>query len=146
MLKELVYLTPTDTTMGFVSQNAGRLTEIKQRPPDKYYIKALPSLKNLASSTRVPEKYKNLVRRAKKTTFVFPDGHSYRVVREGKHHELIERLGWAYTTSANLSGEAFNEDFAVEMADVIVGFPCPHRSGSASRILKLNNIKCKRLR
>ena len=85
----MVFLTQTDTTIGFVSQNADRLTEIKQRPPHKHYIKALPSLQSLKTFTRVPERHKNRIRRAKRSTFIFPDGHSYRVIRETDHLQLI---------------------------------------------------------
>lgn len=47
MLTNKVFLTQTDTTIGFVSQNAEKLTRIKQRPPYKHYIKALNSLNTL---------------------------------------------------------------------------------------------------
>jgi len=119
-LKHLVFLTQTDTTIGFVSQNAERLTEIKQRPPHKYYIKAVNSLKTLKTFTRIPSNHKKRVRRARKSTFIMPDGHSYRVIRDTHHLLLLNRLQWAYTTSANLSGQAYNEVFAKEAADVII--------------------------
>ena len=130
MLKNLVFLTQTDTTIGFVSQNAEKLTQIKQRPPHKHYIKALPSLKTLKSFTRVPNSHKNRVRRSKKTTFIMPNGHSYRVVQDTHHLLLLNRLGWAYTTSANLSSEAYDESFAKENADVIITPLKQNRSAS----------------
>ncbi|WP_342666064.1 Sua5/YciO/YrdC/YwlC family protein [Sulfurovum lithotrophicum] len=120
MLKNKVFLTQTDTTIGFVSQNAERLTEIKQRPPHKYYIKAVNSLKTLKTFTRIPSNHKNRVRRARKSTFIMPDGHSYRVIRDTHHLLLLNRLQWAYTTSANLSGQPYDEIFAKEAADIIV--------------------------
>ena len=144
--KDLVFLTQTDTTMGFVSQSTKRLTQIKQRPPHKQFIKALPSLRSLKSFVRVPEKHKNRIRRAKRSTFVFPDGDSYRIVREKQHLSLIQKLGWAYTTSANLSGESFDESFAYDAADVIVKYPLHDEERNASRIFKLNNIRMKRIR
>jgi len=142
----MVFLTQTDTTIGFVSQNADRLTEIKQRPPHKHYIKALPSLQSLKTFTRVPERHKNRIRRAKRSTFIFPDGHSYRVIRETDHLQLIQKLGWAYTTSANISGRPYDKAFAEESADVIVKFPTQKGRQSASQIFKLNNISIKRIR
>jgi tRNA A37 threonylcarbamoyladenosine synthetase subunit TsaC/SUA5/YrdC len=145
-LRDLVFLAQTDTTIGFLSQNAQKLTQIKERPPHKYYIKALPSLHVLKTFTRVPDRHKNRVRRAKRSTFVFPDGHSYRVVRDSEHLQLIEKFGWMYTTSANLSGEAFDEIFARKAADVIVGTLSKRDSNQASSILKLNNINIKRMR
>ena len=133
--------------MGFVSQNSDRLDHIKKRPPQKPYIKALPSLQSLNSLTRVPEKFKNRVRRAKKSTFIFPDGHSYRIIRDSMHLRLIQKLGWAYTTSANPGGKPFDRLFAEESADVIVGFPLKQKSmQSASKIFRLNNINIKRVR
>ncbi len=144
MFKNLVFLTQTDTTIGFVSQNADKLTEIKQRPPHKYYIKAVNSLQTLQTFTRVPNKHKNRVRRAKKTTFVMPNMHSYRVVQDKHHLLLLDRLKWAYTTSANLSNNAYNDTFAKEMADIIIA-PLNTRK-KASHIYKLGKHSLKRIR
>jgi len=120
MLRNKVFLTQTDTTIGFVSQNAERLTNIKQRPPCKYYIKAVNSLETLKTFVRVPSIHKNRIRRTKKSTFIMPDGHSYRVIKDKHHLLLLNRLKWAYTTSANLSGHSYNEQFAREAADVVI--------------------------
>jgi tRNA A37 threonylcarbamoyladenosine synthetase subunit TsaC/SUA5/YrdC len=143
-LKKLVFLTQTDTTIGFVSQNAEKLTKIKQRPPHKFYIKALNSLQTLKSFTRVPSSHKNRVRRSNKTTFIMPDGHSYRIVRDKHHLLLLNRLKWAYTTSANLSSSQYNEEFAKEKSDVIIG-PLNH-SREASTVIKIGNQAIKRIR
>ena len=144
MLKNKVFLTQTDTTIGFVSQNAEKLTQVKQRPPYKHYIKALPSLQILKSFTRIPDMHKNRIRRAKKTTFILPNGDSYRVVKDRHHLLLLDRLGWAYTTSANLSSEAYDEDFAKKRADILIT-PLKQKS-SASNIYKLGKITFKRIR
>ena len=144
MLKNLVFLTQTDTTIGFVSQNADSLTTIKQRPPHKHYIKAVNSLRILKTFTRVPSSHKNRVRRANKTTFIMPNGHSYRVVQDKHHLLLLNRLGWAYTTSANLSSEAYDENFAKKSADVIITPLKQNRS--ASNIYQLGKISLKRIR
>jgi len=144
MLKDKVFLTQTDTTIGFVSQNAEKLTEIKQRPPHKHYIKALPSLKALKSFTRIPDNHKNRVRRAKKTTFIMPNGHSYRVVKDKHHLLLLNRLGWAYTTSANLSSKDYDENFAKKSTDVVIT-PLKQKR-SASDIYKLGKFSLKRIR
>ena len=144
MLKDLVFLTQTDTTIGFVSQNAERLTTIKQRPPNKHYIKAVNSLQTLKSFTRVPSSHKNRVRRAKKSTFIMPDSHSYRVVRDEHHLLLLNRLQWAYTTSANLSNLSYDETFAKEAADVIIS-PLQGKQ-QASNIYKLGRTSIKRIR
>jgi len=144
MLKNQVFLTQTDTTIGFVSQNADKLTQIKQRPPHKHYITAVNSLQILQTFTRVPNKHKNRVRRAKKTTFVMPNSHSYRVIQDKHHLLLLNRLTWAYTTSANLSNQDYDEKFAKEIADVIVE-PL-NATKEASQIVKLGKYSLKRIR
>ena len=144
MLKDKVFLTQTDTTIGFVSQNAEKLTAIKQRPPHKYYIKAVNSLKTLQTFTRIPTEHKNRVRRTQKTTFIMPNRHSYRVIRNKHHLCLLNRLQWAYTTSANLSNERYNEKFAKESADIIIE-PL-HDTMQSSTIYRLGNKTIKKIR
>lgn len=139
-----VFLTQTDTTIGFVSQNADKLTQIKQRPPHKHYIKAVNSLETLQSFTRIPRRHKSRVRRAKKTTFILPNGDSYRVIKDKHHLLLLDRLKWAYTTSANLSGGDYDEKFAKEHAEVIIGPLSDVKQ--ASKIYKLNNTTLRRIR
>ena len=144
IFKDLVFLTQTDTTIGFVSQNAEKLTQIKHRPPHKHYIKAVNSLQTLKHFTRVPSSHKSKVRRSKKTTFIMPNGHSYRVVRDKHHLLLLNRLTWAYTTSANLSNENYDEVFAKENADVFIA-PLDKKN-QASNIYKLGKHTIQRIR
>jgi len=144
MLKNKVFLTQTDTTIGFVSQNEERLTQIKQRPPHKHYIKAVNSLETLKKLTRVPSSHKNRVRRSKKTTFIMPDSYSYRVIYDRYHLLLLDRLKWAYSTSANLSNHPYDEDFAKEAADVIIT-PL-NQNSQASAIYQISNTTIKRIR
>jgi len=143
-LADLVFLTQTDTTIGFVSQNAEKLTQIKQRPPHKHYIKALNSLQTLKGFTRVPSSHKNRVRRLNKTTFIMPNGYSYRVIHDKDHLLLLNRLKWAYTTSANLSNKNYDKTFAKKMADVIIE-PLKE-TNQASHIYKLGQYTLKRIR
>ena len=144
MLTNKVFLTQTDTTIGFVSQNEERLTHIKQRPPHKHYITAVNSQKTLQHFTRIPAIHHNRVRRSRKTTFIMPNGRSYRLIRDSHHLLLLNRLKWAYTTSANLSGSEYDETFAEKSADVII---TPLQSTKqASRIYKLGKTTLKRIR
>ena len=143
-MEDTLFLTQTDTTIGFVSQNDQKLTQVKQRPPHKHYIKAVNSLHTLQLFARVPKNHKNRVRRSKKTTFIMPNGDSFRVIRDRHHLLLLDRLKWAYTTSANLSNEAYNESFAREMADVIIE-PI-QETKQASKIYKLGKDSLKRIR
>ena len=59
-----LFLTNTDTTIGFISKSKEILDITKNRPRDKRYIQALPSLKALKK--RVPKIHKKRVRRATK--------------------------------------------------------------------------------
>ncbi len=143
-LFDSVFLTQTDTTIGFVSQNAQRLTAIKKRPPHKHYIKAVNSLHTLKQFTRVPQVHKKRVRRADKTTFILPNTCSYRVIKERHHLLLLNRLTWAYTTSANLSGANYDDSFAQGVADTIIT-PLVQQQ-KASTIIKLGKSSHKRIR
>lgn len=142
MIKDLVYFVQTDTTVGFLSQNPSSLSRAKQRLEGKNYIKAVVSNKVLP---RVPQKYKNQVRRAKKTTFIYPNGHSYRVIQD-KHKEFVKEFGFIYSTSANKSGEAFNLEYAKNHADVIVYTKDGFNQKGASKLIKLYKSGCKKLR
>lgn len=141
----LVFLTQTDTTMGFVSQNSKRIDSIKQRPTNKRYITALTSFTELKQRTRVPKIHKNRVRRADLSTFVFQNMHSYRVVKESMHLLLLSRFGWAYTTSANPNNKPYDKEFAYKEADVIVSSPKTDQH-KPSQIYKLGKTKLSRLR
>lgn len=144
LLQDKLFLTQTDTTVGFVTQNKEKLDIAKKRPTYKYYITAINSLNTLKKFTRVPQKHKKLLRRANKTTFIMPNGSSYRVVKDKHHLLLLNRLKWAYTSSANLSGQDYNEKFARSVADVVIEPLNPHVKPST--ILKINNNKIRKIR
>ncbi len=137
-----VYLTSTDTVVGFISQNRVKLDKIKGRGATKQYITALPSLRTLKDHTRIPAKHLNLVRRSKRTTFIFPNGRSFRVIKDNPHHELIQKLGWAYTTSANRSGKQYDEKWARTVADeTILPLKSLQNRPSVIYLLGKNTIK-----
>jgi len=103
------------------------------------------SLATLKTLTRVPNKHKNRLRRAKRTTFIMPSGNSFRVVKESEHNLLLDRLSWVYSSSANLSGEGYDEVYAKENAEVIVATP-HQQSGEASIIYKLSQTNIRSIR
>jgi tRNA A37 threonylcarbamoyladenosine synthetase subunit TsaC/SUA5/YrdC len=143
--KKALFFTQTDTTLGFVSQDTTLLNHSKQRLPQKHYIKAVDSLESLKTFIRVPKQHKKRVRRAKKTTFIFPNGDSYRVVEKNHPHQLLlKRFRWLYTTSANQSGKAYDETFATQVASVVI--TPRHRVQQASKIYKLGTHTIKRIR
>ena len=73
-----------------------------------------------------------------------PNGESYRVIRDKHHLLLLDRLKWVYTTSANLSGEEYDEVFAREKADVVIE-PIKETK-QASKIVRLGKESLKRIR
>jgi len=141
-----IYLTQTDTTVGFLSQNKEKLNTLKKRPKNKKILKEVDSLNTLKKFTRVPKEHKNRVRRAKKTTFIYPNGESFRVVRDIRHLEFLRKFKWMYSTSANLHGQKFDEKWARDKADIIVEDKRGLYEGEASRIYKLGKRKIKRIR
>ena len=143
-MRNALILTNTDTTIGFVSQNSQKIDRAKKRPPNKHYIKTLNSLKILKEFTRVPNRHKNRVRRAKKSSFIIKS-NSFRIIKETKHNLLLDRFKWAYSSSANLSGKEFDETYAKGVADIVV-FEPDIKSSNPSKIYKLTNLKIKRVR
>jgi len=140
-----LYLTQTDTTIGFVSQDSCKIDRAKKRLPCKHYIRVVNSLEILKTFTRVPDEHKNRVRRAKQTTFIMPKGLSFRVVKDTEHNILLNRIKWLYSSSANLSGAEYDEHYAKDNAEVIVTFSTK-KNGIASKIYRLGQYNMKSIR
>jgi len=135
-MKNSLFLTQTDTTIGFVSQSAFKIDRAKKRLPNKHYIRVVDSLETLKSFTRVPNVHKNRLRRSKQTTFIMPNGLSFRMVKDTEHNILLDRVKWLYSSSANLSGAVYDEVYAKDKAEVLVSFPLVEE-GMASKIYRL---------
>ena len=144
-MQEYLYLTPTDTTIGFVSKDSSKIDIAKKRADNKKYIRVVKDLKTLKSFTRVPNRYKNLIRRSTKKTFIMPNRRSFRVVKGSKHNLLLDRLDYAFSSSANLSGEAYNREYAFSKAEVIIGEP-NSKNLNPSKIYKLGVESIKSIR
>lgn len=144
-MKNYVFLTQTDTTVGFLSQNKDRLYEIKSRELTKPFIKVCDSLSTLKQFARVPNKYKQMVRQAKKTTFVYKN-EAIRVVKDEEHLKFLKKMRWCYSTSANKSGKDFDKDFAISVADIVIYDKRGFSQTTPSKIYKLSKTKLKRLR
>ncbi len=139
-------LAQTDTTVGFLSQDARKLASIKERPSDKPFIQSFDTLETYTKmGGRVPNRHKKRLRRSKTTTYVIKN-RAIRIVSEGPHHHLLTRYGWLYSTSANEAGKSFEITFAKERADLIVEDERGLYEGKASTIYKLHRKKIRRLR
>jgi len=141
-----IYLTQTDTTVGFLSRDFKKLNKIKKRPLNQKILIEVDSLNILKNFVRVPNKFKGKVRRAKKTTFIYPKGNSFRVVKDKKHLEFLKKFKWMYSTSANLSGTRFDKLWAIKEADIVVEDKRGFFEGKPSTIYKINNYKIKKIR
>ena len=146
MNPDKVYLVQTDTTVGFVSQNSKKLNEIKKRPLNKPVLREVDSFKTLKTFVRVPAFHKKRVRRASKTTFIYPQGESFRVVKDEKHLEFLKKFTWMYSTSANFHGKKFDENWAREYADITVEDKRGFYEGKPSKIYRLSKRKIKKMR
>lgn len=144
-MKNYVFLTQTDTTVGFLSQNKDRLYDVKSRELTKPFIKVCDSLCTLKQFARVPNKYKNMVRKATKTTFVYKN-EAIRVVKDEEHLKFLKKMRWCYSTSANKSGKDFDKDFAIGVADIVIYDKRGFSQTTPSKIYKLSKTKLKRLR
>jgi tRNA A37 threonylcarbamoyladenosine synthetase subunit TsaC/SUA5/YrdC len=147
MNSSLVYLVQTDTTVGFSSFDDEKLSAIKQRPSSKKILHTVDSLKTLKENTRIPKRFRKKVRNSKKTTFIYPNGKSFRVVNKSSDfYDFIHKFGILYSTSANKTAEKFDKDFATIGADILVEDKRGFYETQASTIIKLSKKSFKKIR
>ena len=145
-IKSLVVLTQTDTTVGFLSQDATKLQKIKNRPNSKPFIKVFQNFRALKSAgIRIPNLHKRAVRNAKKSTFVVKN-IAFRVAEGNLSSTILRKRVWNYSTSANASGKQFERDFCEEKADIIVENKFGLYEGAPSSLYKINNKRREKLR
>lgn len=141
-----VILAQTDTTVGFLSQDAQALYEIKSRADTKPFITVFDTFASLKeSSLRVPKKYKKLLRNTNKKTFIVKN-RAFRVAHLHLDSCYIRNLHWTFSTSANESGKNFEHDFCESKADIIIEDYRGLSETNPSTIYKLGQRKKRRLR
>ncbi len=145
-LQNKLWLVQTDTTVGFLSQNAAHLAQVKERAANKPFVLVTASFKTLKTLCRVPKIHKRQVRRSKKTSFAYANGRAVRVVKDARHAKFIRPFAWFYSTSANEKALAYNEAFAFAKSDIIVEAAEGLYEGEASRIYRLGRSAKKRMR
>ncbi|PAF42507.1 Sua5 YciO YrdC YwlC family protein [Helicobacter sp. 11S02596-1] len=141
-----VYLAQTDTTAGLLSLDFERLNTLKERSPKQPVLLEVDSLSRLKTHLRVPVRFKNHLRRANKSTFVFPNHQAFRVVRDESHRGFLKHFGSMYSTSANKTGLAFDKKIAFQMCDVVVLDARGIFSGVPSKMFKINQSKIIKMR
>jgi tRNA A37 threonylcarbamoyladenosine synthetase subunit TsaC/SUA5/YrdC len=147
MNKDLIYLVQTDTTVGFSSASAEKLSDVKQRPQGKKILHTVDSFKTLKKYTRIPKKHKKLVRNSNKTTFIYPNLKSFRVVNDNSNfYRFLNKFNILYSTSANLTGKNFQKNFALQNAQVIVEDKQGFSQKVSSSIFLLKKYRKKQIR
>jgi len=147
MDSSLVYLVQTDTTVGFSSSNDEKLSVIKQRPRSKKILHTVDSFKTLQEQTRVPKKFRKRVRNSKKTTFIYPNKKSFRVIsKENEFYSFISKFNTLYSTSANLTSKDFEINFALKSCDIIVYTKNEFSEKNSSSIYLLKKNKINKIR
>lgn len=143
----MIYLAQTDTTVGFLSTDLKVLNKIKKRELNQKVLTAVSSFKYLKTLTRIPNKYKNMVRRSTKKSFIYPNNSSYRVIpRQSLHSNLIGKYRYLYSTSANEKDKGYDENFAINSVACIVYNKDKFSQKMASEIFKISNHNIKKLR
>ncbi|MBX2078792.1 Sua5 YciO YrdC YwlC family protein [Campylobacter peloridis] len=140
----MIYLAQTDTTAGFLSKDLKALNSLKQRDINKACLITTAKFSELKKLTRVPNKFKNTIRKAKKTTFLYPNAKAIRVVKDCAHEKFLKEFDWLYSTSANLHEKKFDEKWAIQRADIVVDKV--FFESSASKIFKLRDTRKIKLR
>ena len=147
MNSSLVYLVQTDTTVGFSSSSDEKLAQVKQRPKSKKTLNTVDSFKTLNKYTRVPKNFRKTVRRASKTTFIYPNLKSFRVIpKKSSFYDFISKFNILYSTSANLTGNNFDYDFSIKNSNIIVNEKNGFSENISSSIYKLSKNKSIKIR
>ncbi|MDD5156649.1 hypothetical protein [Sulfurimonas sp.] len=139
-------LIQTDTTVGFLSQSSQKLYEIKSRSNTKPFIKVYSSFKSFVETgNRVPVSKRRAIRYAKKTTFIVKN-RAFRISALKQSSQIVRKLSWCYSTSANKSSESFSRDFCETKSDIIIEDINGLCERESSKLIKINNIKARKTR
>ena len=147
MNKTKVYLAQTDTTVGFLSSDDKKLSATKKRPTSQKMLQVVDSFRTLKQQTRIPKKFKKTVRNSVKTTFIYANNDSYRVVsQKSMHHTFIKKFKILYSTSANITQNSFDEKYARLNCDISVENALGYTECMPSEMYKISNQKIIKIR
>jgi tRNA A37 threonylcarbamoyladenosine synthetase subunit TsaC/SUA5/YrdC len=144
--KETLFLTQTDTTVGFLSQSQKRLAEAKKRNINQPFLSCVDTFLKQKKLARTPKKFRSLVRRSTKTTFLYPNKKAIRVVKDFHHNQLLKRFDFLYSTSANEHKKPFSLSYCIRESDIMIIHPNGFHEMPPSPILKLSKNKISPLR
>lgn len=146
MKQDSIFLAQCDTTAGLLSKNPKILNLCKSRPKSQPLLIESSHLSGLKKLVRVPNKHKNTIRKAKNSTFIYPNGKAVRVVKDRLHSRFLLDFQMLYSTSANPTGKSFSKQWAYEVCDVIVCDKRGFKESSPSKMYKINRCKIQRRR
>ena len=144
--KDTVFLTQTDTTVGFLSQSPLRLAKVKKRDPKQPFLLCVSSFKKQKKLVRTPKRFRSLVRRSCKTTFLYPNAKAVRVVKEKAHNQLLKKFHFLYSTSANENKQSFSLHYATKNADIMIKTKEGYHDNPPSPLVKLSKYHKRILR
>jgi tRNA A37 threonylcarbamoyladenosine synthetase subunit TsaC/SUA5/YrdC len=144
-IKVPIVLTQTDTTVGFLSHNEQKLYEIKSRQSSKSFIKVYQNFYTFLKNNRVPKKFKNEIRRSKKTTYIVKN-RAFRVAKPILNSKILRDLSWCFSTSANESKKNFDREFCEDKADIIIQDINGLQEKTSSNLYKLSLRRKRKIR
>ena len=107
-----VFLAQSDTTAGFLCANPKKLNRLKNRDEHQKILLALSDFGELKKHFRIPPFAKKMVRNASKTSFVLPNGKSFRVVKKPK--SILRECKKDFRESISKKPNALGFDFSVD--------------------------------
>ena len=146
MFKDVIYLTQTDTTVGFLSTSPQKLAEAKKRDVNQPFLLCVDTFKKQKKLARTPKKFRSLVRRSSKTTFLYPNKKAIRVVRDKTHNQLLKKFEFLYSTSANENKKSFSFSYALNKSDIMIETSQGLHEVTSSSIMILSKSKIHTLR
>ncbi|MCI5787074.1 hypothetical protein [Helicobacter trogontum] len=139
-----VILAQTDTTIGLLSRDSTAINQKKGASLKKPLLKEVANLSVIPH--RTPTSMRNIIRRAKKTSFILPNGKSFRVIKDVLHNDFLKGFSWLYSSSANPTKGDFSMEFAQSVSDIIVLDKRGIFAAKSSMILKIGHNKIKKIR
>ena len=141
-----LYLTQTDTTVGFLSNDSYRLSIAKDREAKQPFLICVDTFAKLKNLTHIPKHHRKKIRRSSKISFLYPNKKAIRVIKEFPHARFLKGFDFLYTTSANKNRERFELNYALSQADIIIKDQHSLYEGKSSHIIKLGKKQIQKLR
>ncbi|WP_394951371.1 Sua5 YciO YrdC YwlC family protein [uncultured Helicobacter sp.] len=138
-------LAQTDTTIGFLCECQDPIDHAKHR--HRHTLRESRDFESLRTLTRIPKAHRRLVRRARRVSFIYPNGCGVRVVAgDEPHQNLLGYYPLLFSSSANRHTKHFDPHYALEVCDVYVLDSRIWCERKPSSIIKLGKTKKQKIR